>query len=159
MIEVVESSAPEILSEDSIDTVVESTASTSVVETTSSGPDILAETVTTDTVTDIDSQLVVDAEIETYLIESGEQGPPGPPGPSGDPSLNYLGKTLVYATGVLTQVLLYSDVAKTVLAVRKVLNRTVGVLTSISYFDGAGVLTKTRTFTYSGADLTSVIDT
>ena len=158
MIEVVESSVPEVLSEDSIETVIESVASASVVETTSSGPDILAETVTSEIITDIQAQTVVATEIDTYILETAEQGPPGPAGPSGSADA-YPGKTLVYSGGVLTEVLLYSDAAKTTLAQRRVLNRTGATLNSVTYYNGAGTLTKTRTFNYTGADLTSVVET
>lgn len=70
----------------------------------------------------------------------------------------YLGKTLTWAQGLLTEVLLYLDAAKTQLAERRVLNRTGGTLTSIDFFDGAGTLTKTRTLGYSSGVLTSVTE-
>lgn len=71
---------------------------------------------------------------------------------------NYPGKTLVWAAGILTEVLLYLDAAKTQLAEHRVLNRTTGVLTSINFFDGAGTPVKTRTLSYSSGVLTSVTE-
>lgn len=61
--------------------------------------------------------------------------------------------------GVVTEVLLYSDAAKTTLVERRVLNRVAGVLTTIQFYDGVGTLTKTRTLTYTSGLVTSVVDT
>ena len=89
------------------------------------------------------------------LLEIAEQGPPGPPGPT---AASYPGKTLVYSQGVLTEVRLYSDAAKTQLAERRVLTYTGDVLTSIAFYDVNGTLTKTRTLGYSSGVLTSVTE-
>ena len=75
-----------------------------------------------------------------------------------DASSNFHGKTLVWAQGVLSEVLLYLDAAKTQLAERRVLNRTGSTLTSIDFFDGAGAPTKTRTLSYSSGALTGVTE-
>ena len=77
MIEVIESTVPEVLSEAVVNTIVESSADSLVIETTSSGPDILAETFTTDVVIDLQTSLVVATEIDTAVVETAEQGPPG----------------------------------------------------------------------------------
>lgn len=70
----------------------------------------------------------------------------------------YLGKTLVWDQGVLSEVLFYLDAAKTQLAERRVLHRSGGLLTSIAFLDGGGDLTKTRTLSYSSGVLTSVTE-
>lgn len=163
MIEVVESSTPETLTEDTVETVIESSTSTSVIEITSQGPDILAETVTTDIVTDVQAQFVVGVEIETFVMESCEQGPPGPAGPQGDTgpagtAETYPGKTLVYTSGKLTEVFLYSDAAKTTLAQRRELHYTGDVLNSVSFHGPGGSAFKTRTLTYTDGILTSVVE-
>ncbi len=80
----------------------------------------------------------------------GLQGPPGAP--------TYPGKTLIWASGILTEVLLYLDAAKTQLAEHRILNRTSGILTSINFFDGDGAATKTRTLGYTSGALTSVTE-
>jgi hypothetical protein len=155
VIEVVQSAIPETLAEGVINTIVESSTEALVIETTSSGPDILAETFTTDIVVDLQAQQLVATEIDTNLVETAEQGPPGP---RGSAAASYPGKTLVWATGVLQEVLLYLDAAKTQLAERRVLNRTGSVLESIQYFSGAGTLTSTRTLTYTTGVLTGVTE-
>ena len=158
MIEVVESAIPEVLTEAGIVTIVESVAETFVVETTSSGPDILLESFLTDVVLDTQVQEVVATEIDTQVVESSSQGPAGPAGPVSIQA-SYLGRTLVYTLDALTEVRLYVDAAKTQLAERKVMAYSLGKLATIQFFDGAGALSKTRTLGYSAGVLTSVVDT
>jgi len=80
-----------------------------------------------------------------------------PPGAPSTPT-RYLGKTLVWAQGVLSEVLLYLDAAKTQLAERRILNRTGQTLTSIVFRDGDDTITKTRTLGYTSGVLTSVTE-
>lgn len=89
------------------------------------------------------------------VLEIAQQGPPGP---RGDAASTYPGKTLVWAQGVLSEVLLYLDEAKTQLAERRVLTYTGGVLASIAFYDEDGTLTKTRTLGYSSGVLTGVTE-
>lgn len=156
MTEIIESGIPELLTEQVLTTIVEAATEPLVVETTSSGPDILADVLATDVIIDLQASEIVATEIETFVLEAAEQGPPGPPGGI---SVSYPGKTLVWSAGVLTEVLLYADAAKTTLAERRVLNRTGNVLTSVEYRDAGGALLRTRQLTYSGADLVSVTET
>jgi hypothetical protein len=84
---------------------------------------------------------------------------PGPAGPSGDAGADAAGKTLVYTGDKLTEVLSYSDAAKTTLVERRVLNYTGNTLTVIQFYDGAGSLTKTRTLTYALGVVSGYTDT
>jgi hypothetical protein len=152
-IEVIQSTVPEVLLGDATQTVL--VADVAVETITVDGDEILTETFSVETVIDSVVSTVYVPEIETQIIETSEQGPAGPPGNG----IAYPGRTLNYTGSSLTEVLLYTDAAKTVLAERRVLNYTGNVLTSLSFYDGAGALTKTRTLTYSGGVLTSVIDT
>ena len=78
----------------------------------------------------------------------------------GDTAPTYPARHLLYTSGQLAEVLVYSDPAATQLAERRVITRTDGVVTSIDYFDGAGTLLHTRTFAYSpDGVLTGVSDT
>lgn len=153
MIEIFESTTPEVLTEAVTTTVVDAQPVIAVVETTVAGPDLLTETFKTDVVVDQQADAVVATEVDTYVLETAEQGPPGP---AGGVTPSYPGKTLVWASGVLSEVLLYLDAAKTSLAERRVLNRSGGVLTSIQYFSGAGALTATRNLSYTSGQLTGV---
>lgn len=169
MTEVVESSVPEVLVAQTVGTTVVHGADTTVIDTAAVVTVIEAETETVVTESVPDTTVIIDAapvevitDVQTYtlvvlepdvqLIETAEQGPPGPMAGS------YPGKTLVWAQGVLSEVLLYLDAAKTQLAERRVLNRTGSTLTSIDFFDGAGAPTKTRTLGYSSGVLTSVME-
>lgn len=88
------------------------------------------------------------------VLEVAQQGPIGPPGPAGatgpagEAAPAYPGKTLVWSMGKLTEVLLYSDAAKTQLAERRVMTYTGSNLTSIAYMDATDTLIKTRTLGY-----------
>lgn len=148
MTNLVESTLTEVLIEQAQGLVIESAETTLIVETTASGPDILAEVLVTETVTEATTETVYVVDPETFLLEVGEQGPAGPQGPSGT-GTSYPGKTLTYSGGKLTEVLSYSDAAKTTLVERRVLSYTGSDLTTIQFYDGAGALTKTRTLTYS----------
>lgn len=157
MTNLVESTLTEVLIEQAQGLVIESAETTLIVETTASGPDILAEVLVTETVTEATTETVYVVDPETFLLEIGEQGPAGPQGPSGT-GTSYPGKTLTYSGGKLTEVLSYSDAAKTVLVERRVLNYTGSDLTTIQFYDGAGALTKTRTLAYSGGVLSGITD-
>lgn len=162
MTNLVESTLTEVLIEEAEGLVVETTETTLVIETTASGPDILAETVVTETVTEATVETVYVVEPETILLDVGEQGPQGPAGPagpSGDAGADAAGKSLVYTGDKLTEVLSYSDAGKTTLAERRVLNYTGNTLTTIQFYDGAGSLTKTRTLTYSLGVMSGYTDT
>lgn len=161
MTNLVESTLTEVLIEQAQGLVIESAETTLIVETTASGPDILAEVLVTETVTEATTETVYVVDPETFLLEVGEQGPPGPAGPagpSGDAAAGAAGKTLTYSGGKLTEVLSYSDAAKTVLVERRVLSYTGSDLTTIQFYDGAGALTKTRTLAYSGGVLSGITD-
>lgn len=152
MTNLVESTLTEVLIEQAQGLVIESAETTLIVETTASGPDILAEVLVTETVTEATTETVYVVDPETFLLEIGEQGPQGPAGPagpSGDAGADAAGKSLVYTGDKLTEVLSYSDAAKTTLVERRVLNYTGNTLTTIQFYNGAGSLTKTRTLTYS----------
>ena len=152
MTNLVESTLTEVLVEEAQGLVVETAETTLVIETTASGPDILAETLVTETVTEATTETVYAVEPETILLDVGEQGPQGPAGPagpSGDAGADAAGKSLVYTGDKLTEVLNYSDAGKTTLVERRVLNYTGNTLTTIQFYNGAGSLTKTRTLTYS----------
>ena len=152
MTNLVESTLTEVLVEEAQGLVVETAETTLVIETTASGPDILAENLVTETVTEATVETVYAVEPETILLDVGEQGPQGPAGPagpSGDAGADAAGKTLVYTGDKLTEVLSYSDAGKTTLVERRVLNYTGNTLTTIQFYDGAGSLTKTRTLTYA----------
>lgn len=172
MTEVVESSVPEVLVDTTVGTTVIHGTDTTVVDTAavvtvvdtgteatitdaSSASTVVTDSTTTEVVTDAVTQTVIVTEPDTQLVEIAEQGPAGPPGPMAG---SYPGKTLVWAQGVLSEVLLYLDAAKTQLAERRVLNRTGSTLTSIDFFDGAGAPTKTRTLSYSSGALTGVTE-
>lgn len=157
MTNLVESTLTEVLIEQAQGLVIESAETTLIVETTASGPDILAEVLVTETVTEATTEMVYVVDPETFLLEVGEQGPAGPQGPSGT-GASYPGKTLTYAGGKLTEVLSYSDAAKTVLVERRVLSYTGSALTTVQFYDGAGALTKTRTLAYSGGVLSGITD-
>lgn len=90
---------------------------------------------------------------------TGATGATGPTGPTGPPPPSYPGKTITVAGGVVTDVYLYSDAAKTILAEHRVLNRTADVLTTIQFYNGAATLVKTRTLTYTSGLVTGVVDT
>jgi hypothetical protein len=167
--EVVELSVPEVLVAQTVGTTVVHGADTTVIDTAAVVTVIEAETETVVTESVPDTTVIIDAapvevitDVQTYtlvvlepdvqLIETAEQGPPGPRAGS------YPGKTLVWAQGNLSEVLLYDDAAKTQLAERRILNRTGGTLTSIDFFDGDGALVKTRTLGYSSGVLTSVME-
>ena len=98
------------------------------------------------------------------VLEVAQQGPIGPPGPAGatgpagEAATNYPGKTLIWSQGKLAEVRLYSDAAKTQLSERRVMAYTGDALTSISFYDGDGALTKTRTMGYSSGVLTGVTE-
>ena len=147
MTSVVESTVTEVLIEEAQGLVIEATESTLVVEVVE-GEEVLTETPVTETVTEATIETLYVVEPEIVMLDIGEQGPAGPAGPSGGAS--YPGKTLVWASGKLTEVLMYSDATKTTLVERRVLNRIGSVLTSISFYDGLGTLVKTRTLAYSG---------
>lgn len=150
MTNLVESTLTEVLVEEAQGLVVETTETTLVIETTASGPDILAENLVTETVTEATTETVYAVEPETILLDVGEQGPQGPAGPAGPSGdAGAAGKTLVYTGDKLTEVLSYSDAAKTTLVGRRALNYTGSTLTVIQFYDGAGSLTKTRTLTYA----------
>jgi len=170
--DVVESSVPEVLIDATVGitiiresdiTVVDTAAVVTVVDTetaatiTDDSPasTVITDSTVTEVITDLVTQTIVVTAPDTQLIETAEQGPAGPPGPMAG---NYPGKTLVWAQGVLSEVLLYLDAAKTQLAERRVLNRTGQTLTSIDFFDGAGAQTKTRTLAYSSGVLTGVTE-
>lgn len=157
MTNLVESTLTEVLIEQAQGLVIESAETTLIVETTASGPDILAEVLVTETVIGATTETVYVVDPETFLLEIGEQGPAGPQGPSGT-GTSYPGKTLTYSGGKLTEVLSYSDAAKTVLVERRVLSYTGSDLTTIQFYDGAGALTKTRTLAYSGGVLSGITD-
>lgn len=95
MIEIFESSIPEVLAEAVVNTIVEISDAALVIETSASGPDILAETFTTDVIVDLQATAVVATEIDTSVVESLEQGPPGPTGPRGAAAASFPGKTLM----------------------------------------------------------------
>lgn len=152
MTTVVESTVPEILVEDAEGFVVETVESVFVIETAPSGPDILAETLVTEVVTESSTETVYVVEPQTVLIETAEQGPPGPA------HVEYPGKTITYTSGLVTEVRSYLDAAKTILAERRVLSYAGSILTSIQFFNGSGSLTKTRTLSYSGGVLSGYAD-
>lgn len=150
------------------DTLIERDVSYEVVVDTETSSDLVIDTQTSqellvdhdatyETLTDYDATYEV-VETDTghaEILEIAQQGPPGPPGGA---AASHPGKTLVRALGKLTEVLLYSDAAKTQLAERRVLTYTGDVLTSIAFYDGNGTLTKTRTLGYSSGVLTSVTE-
>ena len=67
----------------------------------------------------------------------------------GAADITYPAKRLSYTDGDISEIRLYSDPAATQLAERRTITRTGGQVTSIGYFDGAGTLLHTRTFSYS----------
>ena len=152
-IEVVQSTVPEVLLGDTQQTVV--VADVAVETITVDGDEILTEALSVDTIVDSVVSTVYIPEVETQIVETSEQGPAGPPG-SG---VSYPGRTLTYTGITLTEVLLYLDAAKTQLAERRVLAYSGSVLNTISFYNGAGALTKTRTLSYSSGVLTGVTDT
>lgn len=152
MTTVVESTVPEILVEDAEGFVVETEESAFVIETTSSGPDVVVETVVTEVVTESAVETVIDIEPQVLVLETAEQGPPGPA------RVEYPGKTITYASGLVTEVRSYLDAAKTILAERRVLSYAGSILSSIQFFNGSGSLTKTRTLSYSGGVLSGYAD-
>lgn len=156
MIEVIESPIPEILAESVVSTVVDHVDQALVLEITSAGADILTETAAVDVITDVQTQSVVQTEIETMLLEAAEQGPPGPSGPA---ATVRPGKTLVWTFGVLTGVLMYSDAAKTALVERRELDYSAGKLSTVRIYSGGGALLSTQTMVYSGGVLTGVVRT
>ena len=164
MITISESSTPEVIITQSTDVLLETVvAPASVIETAADSVVIVAETATTEVVTTSDpGDTIVEVEEVPVVIETpAEQGPQGvigltgPPGPA---AASYPGKTLNYTAGVLTDVYLYSDAAKTTLVEHRVLIRVAGVLTSIEFYDGTATLVKTRTLTYTTGLLTGVVD-
>ena len=152
MTTVVESTVPEILVEDAEGFAVETVESVFVIETTPSGPDVVVETVVTEVVTESAVETVIDIEPQVLVLETAEQGPPGPS------HVEYPGKTITYASGLVTEVRSYLDAAKTILAERRVLSYAGAILSSIQFFNGSGSLIKTRTLSYSGGVLVSVTD-
>ncbi len=161
MITISESSTPEVIISQSTDVLLETVvAPASVIETAADSVVIVAETATTEVVTTSDpGDTIVEVEEVPVVIETpAEQGPRGPAGPTGPATAEYPGKTLGYTAGVLTDVYLYSDAAKTTLVERRVLIRVAGVLTSIEFYDGTATLVKTRTLTYTTGLLTGVVD-
>lgn len=125
---------------------------------TTSDDTVVSETPTAEVITSAEIETVYAVEPVVTLIEAAEQGPRGPAGPTGPATAEYPGKTLGYTVGVLTDVYLYSDVAKTDLVEHRVLIRVAGVLTSIEFYDGTATLVKTRTLTYTTGLLTGVVD-
>jgi hypothetical protein len=87
------------------------------------------------------------------------RGPRGEVGPVGG-TVTSRSKTLVYTDGLLTEILLYSDSGKSLLAFRKVLVRGDGSgnVTSILLYDNVGTLLQTRTLNYGLGVLIGVSD-
>lgn len=106
-------------------------------------------------------EILIDPVEELVLLEVAEQGPPGPPGAPGSPDAApaYKHKGFDYTGGKLVEVRLYSDVAGLTLAARRVLGYVDNRLDHIDFYDGAGALLRTRQLNYTGAELTSVVDT
>jgi len=172
VLEIIESSVPEVLVDATTGTTVVHGADTTVTDTapvvtvvetettttvteTAPGTTVVADDSTATVITDVQTQSLVALEVATQIVETAEQGPPGPPGPMAG---SYPGKTLVWAQGVLSEVLLYLDAAKTQLAERRILNRTGQTLTSVVFRDGNDAITKTRTLGYTSGVLTSVTE-
>lgn len=82
----------------------------------------------------------------------------GSGGASSQPDKAYPARDIAYENGQLKTVRLYLDHAKTVLGVRREMLYTDGRLTSVQHFNGAGVLTLTRTMIYEGDVLTGTQD-
>jgi hypothetical protein len=157
---VVESTLVEVLVEQAAGVVVTSEPVGYVVETTASGPDILAEVTTTETLTDTLTETVYIVEPEIVLLDVGEQGPTGPQGPPGvgGTATSYPGRTIIYTDGVVSEVLSYLDYARTMLAERRLLHYEFGLVDIIYFYDGDGNLMKTRYPTYSSGILIGYID-
>jgi hypothetical protein len=137
--------------------IIEGISVTEVFEVTTSGPDVLTETLTdTQVVITDQTSIVTEQWVTAEIIESAAQGPRGPIGAA---STSYPAKRLIYTDGVLTEVRLYSDSAATTLAETRTILRLGAVVNEIRFYDSLGVLTKTRTFEYNldGA-LTGVTD-
>ena len=159
------------------DTLIEHDTSYEVVVDTETSSELVIDTQTSQEVLvdrDATHEVLVDydatyevVEVDTThaeVLELAQQGPAGPAGatgpagPAGEAASTYPGKTLVWAQGKLTEVLLYSDAAKTQLVERRVMTYTGDVLTSIAFYDGDGTLTKTRTLGYGSGVLTGVTE-
>ncbi len=74
----------------------------------------------------------------------------GPVNPSRD---------LTYTDGLVTEIHIYSDVGKTILAEHRVLTYVDGKVSTIEFYDSFSALFKTRTLTYTDGLVTSVVDT
>jgi len=156
-IEVFTTAIPELIEGVSVPEIVETLADSQIYEATPAGVDVVVDTETlTQTVVIEVPGVTVDRWVEATIVESAVQGPPGPPGASG---ASYPAKHLTYTDGEVSEVRLFSDAAATQLAERRVIARSGGNVTGITYFDGAGALLHTRTFTYSpdGA-LSGIVD-
>ena len=151
----------------SYEVVVDTETSSELVVDTQTSQELLVDhDATYETVVDYDATYEV-VEVDTThieVLEVAQQGPIGPPGPAGatgpagEAATNYPGKTLIWSQGKLAEVLLYSDEAKTQLSERRVMTYTGDALASISFYDGDGALTKTRTLGYGSGVLTGVTE-
>lgn len=88
--------------------------------------------------------------------QRGSRGGSG--GASSQPDKAYPARDIAYENGQVKTVRLYLDAQKTVLDMRREMQYTGNQLSSVQYFDGAGVLTLTRTMIYEGDVLTGTQD-
>jgi len=90
----------------------------------------------------------------------GPSGPVGLPGADGTPgdTASLPAKTLTYSAGVLSEVLLFADAGKTVLAERRTMIYDAGRLVEIQYRDAADALIKAKNLSYAAnGSLESVV--
>lgn len=112
------------------------------------------------TVVEPDPDIVLVEEPTVTVVEVGIQGPRGPAGPAGGSAGTIIkAKHLTTVGGRVVRVDTYSDSAGLTLVGSALLTYSGNHVSIVEYLDEYGTLVKTRTITYNGDNVDTVVDT